>query len=251
MSKLTVLIPCFNSEKVVRPTLESVKWADEILACDSFSTDKTLEMMREYGARIIQHEYINSAAQKNWAIPQCSHDWILIVDTDEKLEAGLKEEIEKIVRENDARIQAYRIPRKNFVYGTWLKYGGLYPDYQIRLFRKGAAYYQAREVHAPVNVQGKVGTLEHHFLHNGFKNISDWFLKMDRYSRYESEQLIKQNKRFSYFRLLVGPPVIFLRNYFLRLGFMQGYEGFIMALLDSYYYSLIYMKLRERQNFDA
>lgn len=248
--KLSVLIPCFNSGKTIRATLESVQWADEILAVDSFSTDKTLDILREYKARVLQHEYLNSAKQKNWAIPQCSHEWILIVDTDEVLEPGLKEEIETQLKKMDLTIQAYKIPRKNFVYGEWMKYSGFYPDYQTRLFRKGKAVYQDREVHAHMEVEGKTGVLKHHFLHNGFKGLQDWFLKTERYVRYEADELIKNKRSFSYTRLLIYPPVIFLRNYFIHLGFLEGYRGLLLAMLDSFYYFLVYAKLYELKRVD-
>src|SRR5258705_2751557 len=98
---ISILLPTFNSAATVRETLESVKWADEILVVDSFSTDRTLEICREYGARIIQHEYLNSARQKNWAAPQCRNDWVLQIDTDEILESGTREEIEDALRSSE------------------------------------------------------------------------------------------------------------------------------------------------------
>lgn len=250
MAKLTVLIPCFNSEKVVRPTLKSVQWADEIVACDSFSTDRTLDLMREAGARIIQNKYINSASQKNWAIPQCSHEWILIVDTDEVLEPALIEEIQNIILKDDLKFQAYKIPRKNFVYGAWMKHGGLYPDYQIRLFRKGNARYESREVHASMIVKGEIGRVKGHFLHEGFKDIREWFLKTERYVTYERDEFIKKGRKFSFFKALFYPPIIFLRNYFLRRGFLQGFPGFLIASLDSVYYFMIYSKLYEYEKIE-
>src|SRR6185295_2035582 len=104
---ISILLPTFNSAATVRETLESVKWADEILIVDSFSTDQTLDICREYGARIIQHEYLNSARQKNWAAPQCKHEWVLQIDTDETLEAGTREEIEVALGSGDG-VDAFR-----------------------------------------------------------------------------------------------------------------------------------------------
>ncbi len=249
MSKLSVLIPCFNSEKTIRATLESVKLADEILVCDSFSTDKTLDIARQYGARIIQHEYKNSATQKNWAIPQCRHDWVLIIDTDETLEDSLKEEIQNKLKENSSSFNAYRIPRKNFVYGRWMKYGGLYPDYQIRLFRQDKARYETREVHAQMIAEGAIGTLRHHFLHNGFKDMREWFVKTERYTHYEADEIVKQNRNFSWVRLILYPFLIFIQKYFLKLGMLDGYPGFLMAVLDSGYYFMMHARLYERCRF--
>ncbi len=124
-AKLSVLLPTFNNAEIIRPTLESVKWADEILVVDSFSTDSTLDICREYGAHIIQHEYIQSAKQKNWAIPQCAHEWVLQVDTDEVLEPGLREELETVLANPPGSVDGFRINFKHQVLGDWLRVCGL------------------------------------------------------------------------------------------------------------------------------
>jgi glycosyltransferase involved in cell wall biosynthesis len=246
MVKLSVLIPSFNSEKTVRPTLESVKWADEILICDSFSTDRTLDIARDYGARIIQHEYINSASQKNWAIPQCRNEWVLIVDTDEVLEPGMKEEIQRLLSDN-GNTEGFWIPRKNFIYGKWMRCGGIYPDLQLRLFRRDKGRYEAREVHAHLTVPGKQAVLTHHFLHEGFKDLGTWLVKSERYVRYEIDELENRQKRFGWTHVTFFPLVVFLKTYFLKAAILEGYRGFLLAILDSFYYFLIYARLYERQ----
>src|SRR5712692_2670305 len=139
---ISVLLPTYNCAAIVRATLESIKWADEILVVDSFSTDGTLEICREYGARIIQHEYIQSAKQKNWAIPQCAHEWVLQLDTDEFLEAGLREEIEQILQDLPSEINGYSIPFKHHVLGEWTRVADLYPAYSLRLFRKSMGRFE-------------------------------------------------------------------------------------------------------------
>src|ERR1041385_634075 len=156
-TKLTVLIPTYNCQVHLRECLESVKWADEIFIVDSFSTDKTLDIAREYTQRIIQHEYINSAMQKNWAIPQCTNDWVLLIDSDELLEPALQQEMQALLADLPSGVDAFRIPRKNLVFGKWLKSCRMYPDYQIRLFRKAVAHYQDKEVHAHIEVPGPIG----------------------------------------------------------------------------------------------
>src|SRR5260370_6427534 len=133
---ISILLPTFNCANSVRDTLESLKWADEIVAVDSYSTDGTLDICREFGARIIQHEYVNSAKQKNWAVPQCRHEWVLQIDTDEMLSPELKEEIEQAVAAAPQEVHAFRMPRRNHVLGRFMRYGGIYPDYQTRLFRR-------------------------------------------------------------------------------------------------------------------
>lgn len=247
MEKITVLIPCFNSEATIRTALESVKWADEILVCDSWSTDRTLEISKEYGARIIQHEYINSALQKNWAIPQCSHEWVLILDTDEAVDEELREEVRCMLANPESGMNAYKIRRKNFMYGHWMRYGGIYPDYQVRLFRRGKALYETREVHAHMIIEGKTGILRGHFLHEGFKDLKTWTVKLDRYIRHETDELLKQRKKFSVARVTVYPAAVFSQSYFVKLGFLEGWRGFLLAALSAVYYFMMYARLYERE----
>jgi glycosyltransferase involved in cell wall biosynthesis len=247
MRPLSVLIPAFNSERTIVKTLESVKWADEIIVCDSWSTDRTLEIAAKYGAKIIQHEYINSALQKNWAIPQCTHEWVLIVDTDEVVEDELRDEIRRVLEKDEEGVNAYRIPRKNFIYGKWMRYGGIYPDYQIRFFRKGKALYETREVHAHMIVEGRAQTFEGHLLHEGFKDLRTWAVKLDRYIHYETDEMMKQGKRFSLVRVTLYPAAVFFQSYILQKGFLEGYRGFLLASISAFYYFMMYARLHERQ----
>jgi glycosyltransferase involved in cell wall biosynthesis len=250
MEKISVLIPCYNSEDIIRPCLESVRWADELLICDSFSTDQTLAICKEYTSSIIQHKYVNSADYKNWAIPKCKHEWVLIVDTDEVLEEGFREEIVERICSAPPQLVAYRIPRKNYVYGKWLRHGGFYPDYQIRLFRKSRGKYDAREVHEHMEIDGEVQTLRHHFLHNGFKDISTWFLKSERYLGFELQAYQREGVRFSLFKFLVYPFVTFAKTYFWKRGFLDGPRGFLVAVLQSFYHFIIFAKLWEKEYRD-
>jgi glycosyltransferase involved in cell wall biosynthesis len=173
-----------------------VSWSAEILVVDSFSTDETLKICEEYKARVIQHHYVNSANQKNWAAPQCRNDWVLQIDTDEVLEPGAREEIEEAISSAGPNVDAFRFPRKNHILGSWIRHAGIYPDYQIRLFRRDAGRWNEREVHAHINVPGETRTLKHHILHYGMPNISKQLHNLDRYTRYEADELRKHGKRF-------------------------------------------------------
>lgn len=243
--KLTILIPTFNVEKIIRECLESVKWADEILVCDSFSTDRTVEICKKYTNRIIQHEYINSALQKNWAIPQAMHDWILIVDSDESLEEGLKEEIEVILKNNSNDTNGYKIPRKNLIYGKWVKTCGIYPDYVQRLFRKSKGKYELREVHAHLKVPGKSMVLKHHLIHHDFNNLEDYLMKFQRYQRYELDELVKNTKTFHWKDVTLRPIYMFLWSYIYKAGYKDGFRGFFLSVLKGYYNFVMYSKLWE------
>ena len=242
---ISILLPTFNSAATVRETLESVQWADEILVVDSFSSDVTLEICRGYGARIIQHEYINSAKQKNWALPQCRHEWVLQIDTDEVLEPGLREEIEKVLTGVPPGVHAFRLPRKNHVLGRWVRRGGIYPDYQTRLCRRDFGRWQEREVHAHVQIPGEVKTLRHHILHYGMPTISKQVSNLDRYTRYEADELRKLGTRFRWSRITIGPWIVFFHRYVWQKGFLDGWRGFILCCYLAFYDFLSQAKLWE------
>jgi glycosyltransferase involved in cell wall biosynthesis len=234
----------------VRATLESVKWADEILVVDSFSTDETPSICRGYGARVIQHEYLNSASQKNWALPQCRNDWVLQIDTDEVLGPGLREEIETVVASAPSGVQAFRVPRRNHFLGKWIRYGGLYPDYQIRLLRRDSAVWQDREVHAHAEVPGTVGTLQRYVLHNDAPTIATRIRNLDRYTRYEADELRKRGRRFRWHDLVIRPWVAFGYRYLWLGGFKDGWRGFICAVYAAMYVFLSRAKLWELDVLD-
>lgn len=245
--RISILLPTFNNAATVRDTLESVKWADEILVVDSFSTDETLNICSQYGARIIQHEYINSAKQKNWALPQCQHEWVLQIDTDEVLERGAREEIEQLLASTSSEMQAFRLPRKNHVLGRWVRRAGIYPDYQTRLFRRDAAGWREREVHAHLEVRGQTETLQHHLLHFGMPNISRQLRNLDRYTRYEADELRKNGVTFGWTDVTIRPWLVFLRRYLWDRGFLDGWRGFVLCAYLAIYDFLSRAKLWEME----
>jgi glycosyltransferase involved in cell wall biosynthesis len=242
---ISVLLPTFNCAGIVRATLESVRWADEILVADSFSTDGTLEICREYGARIVQHEYLNSARQKNWAAPQCKHEWVLQIDSDEVVSGDLRQEIEQTLAAAPPDLDACRIPRKNEVLGRWVRHGGIYPDYQTRLFRRDRGRWKEREVHAHLEVPGRLENLRNPLLHFGMPHISKQVRNLDRYTRYEADELRKNGKRFRLIDLVAKPPGVFLHRYIWQQGFRDGLRGLVLAGYQAAYEFLSYAKLWE------
>ncbi len=231
--KITALLPTFNNERSVRNCLESVKWADEILVVDSFSTDGTLNICREYGAKIIQHPYVNSAKQKNWAIPYCSNGWVLQIDSDETLEEGAREEIINAIASADSDLGAFRIPRKNFAMGVWARFANAYPDYVTRLFRREEGRFEDKEVHAHLRVSGRVGTLRRHILHEGMPYLSKQLTNLDRYTRYQADELRKRGKHFHWYHLVLRPWVVFAYYFFWKCGFRMGYRGLLIAMIQT------------------
>lgn len=249
MSRLpvTVLIPTYNCQTHLVKCLESVKWADEILICDSYSTDRTLEIVRQYTDRIIQHEYINSAKQKNWAIPQAKHEWVLLIDSDEMLEPELQREILDLLANIPEGYDGFRIPRKNLVFGKWIKSCHMYPDYNTRLFRRDVSRYVDKEVHADVVVPGAIGTLKNAFVHHDFEDVAETVVKWGRYTRYEGDQMVKVGRVWHWYNILFRPPVLFLYLYFWTGAFREGYRGFYVAVMWSYYVFLKHARLWEKE----
>ena len=247
MIKISILLPTYNCENTIISTLQSIKWADEIIVVDSFSNDKTLDLVSGFGCKIFQQKYINSAKQKNWALTYCTHDWVFQIDSDEILEPGADEIIRTAIANTSEALHCYKMPRKNHVLGEWVKYGGLYPDWEYRLFRKKYGKWWDREVHSRIVVPGKIGILDTHLIHHGMPNISKQLSNLDRYTRYEADELRKRNIKFSFVRWILGPVYIFMRRYFLLQGFRDGWRGLFLAIYASFYIFLSHTKLLEIQ----
>jgi glycosyltransferase involved in cell wall biosynthesis len=244
---LTVIVPTFNVEAYLDRQINVVRdLADEILICDSFSTDRTLEIAAEHGVRVVQHEYITSAKQKNWAIPQAGCEWVLILDSDELPEPELIEEIKGFLAGPPPNnIDLMWVPRKNLFWGRWMRYSSDYPDRQSRFFRRDKGRYDGREVHSHVTVPGGTGEFEHAILHDDFTDISSWWLKTNRYLRYELQEARKQGRRWSFRRQFIYPWIIFGRDYFVRGAFRHGVPGFFRVFLKVLTYVMVQFKIYE------
>lgn len=244
--KITVIIPTFNEERNIKDCLETVKWADEILIVDSYSTDKTLEIARQYTERIVQREYINSAAQKNWAIPRATHPWVMIVDSDERVPPLLRDEILKLL-ENPGDFVGFRLFRQNHFLGKPIRFCGWQRDDVLRLFRKDKGRYQEREVHADVIVDGKIGVLKNKLLHYTFQSFDQYMKKFDRYTRWAARDRARTTQKVRWYHLTLRPLWRFIRQYFLYLGVLDGKAGLIICLLAAYSVFLKYARLWSQQ----
>lgn len=242
---ITALIPCYNNADIIARCLDSVTWADEILLCDSFSSDETLAIAAQYGVRVIQREYGNSASQKNWAIPQAAHSWVLLVDTDEVITPELAQEIQTFLRKPPAGVDACRIARRNTILDRWIPDLNLWPDYVTRLFRQDAARYEEKEVHADIRVPGQLHTFQQPLIHYGTPHWSKQIVQLDRYTRYQADEWRKQGRRFSWLRTLTRPPAAFLYYYFVKRGYRHGMRGFFLSVHAAVYSFYTYAKLWE------
>ena len=246
---ITAFIPTYNCEKTIRACLESVKWVDQILIVDSFSTDHTLEICREYTDRIVQHEYIYSAKQKNWSIDHITTEWTLHLDSDEEIEPALRDEI-RLLLSKDNLPDGFQIRLKNYVWGKWVKCCDLYPCSQIRLFRTSKGRWADREVHARLQGINTIIELENHIIHHDITDIS---AELQQFSRqvviWEANELKKENKRWRWWDVTLRPLAIFFVYYFLRKGFRDGFRGFYLSVYRAFYSFMTYARLYEIENF--
>lgn len=241
--KLTVLVPCKNEERNIRACLESVRdLADEILVADSGSTDRTMEIAREFGARIIQREYVNSADFKNWAIPQAAHGWVMVVDADERVTPGLAAEARRVLAEGP-RADAYRVGRVGFFFGHRIRRCGWGRETLTRLFRRELRY-ETKHVHADVVVpSGKVGRLRGELEHYTCWTFEQYFEKFGRYTTWAAMDLAERGKTASALKMLYKPLFRFLRQYILQLGFLDGRAGLVVCGLSAFGVFTRYAKL--------
>src|SRR3972149_2477638 len=227
MQKVSATIITLNEEKNIRACLESVKWADEILVSDSGSNDKTVEICKEYDARVFFDAWLGFGKQKNLIAGRAKNNWILNIDADERITPDLKKEIELVLNGGDC--EGYNIPRKNFFGNRWIKYCGWYPDYNLRLYRKDRGSFSERDVHEAVKIDGKVGYLNAPLVHYTYRDISDYLKRMDRYSTLAAEEMLKNGRKVSYLSILSRPIATFLKMFFLQKGFLEGYRGLILS----------------------
>ncbi len=250
-SKITALIPTFNEQANIAACIASVEWADEVFVIDSFSEDETPRIAAEAGARVVQHEYVNSATQKNWAIPQAAHEWVLIVDSDERVTPALRAEIAAVLAA-DARGESgvddgYRIGRLNHFLGRRVRYCGWQNDTCLRLFRRDRGRYQDREVHADVIIEGTVGRLENKLLHYTFTNFDQYMRKFNRYAIWAAGDRGQSTRKVRWHHLLLRPVARFLKQYFLKRGFLDGRVGLVVCMLAAFSVFMKYARLLERQ----
>ena len=229
-----------NEEANLPPTLESVRWADQIVLVDSGSQDRTIQIAQSFGAKTSFHAFGGHGEQKNVALDLCTSDWILLLDADEVLSPALQQEIRDLLS-REPRFDAYWIPRLNLIFGRWMRHGGFYPDCKLRLFKRGAARLsEGVGPHSTPQFAGPSGKLRHDMLHYAYPNLVVYLEHMNRYSS-EIAQLLARNGRTSkslflfLWNVVANPAATFLYNYFFRLGFLDGREGLLLHLNHSVY----------------
>lgn len=250
---ISVCIVCFNEENNIRRCLESVKWVKdyggEIVIVDSFSTDKTVEICREYTDKVFQNRWPGFVNQKNHALSLAKNDWVLSVDADEVISDPLRDAIISEWKSGDYKaFDGYLMKRHTFYLGKWINHGGWYPDYKIRLFRKSKAVWGGRDPHDRIIMDKSAAAtkkLNYDIIHYTYKDISHQIKTIDRFSDASSEALLNEGKTFCLCNILFRPPVKFIETYILKLGFLDGLAGFIISVSSAYYVFIKYAKMWE------
>lgn len=220
-----------NEEKNILRCLSALSWVDEIIVVDSGSTDRTVELAKQVGAKVTVEPWRGYGAQKNFAMGLCQEKWVLNVDADEVVTAELKQEILEILQSQKAsKIEAYQVARKTFFCNRWIRYGGWYPNYVTRLCLRESGRWTEPAVHEELKVQGEVGKLKEPLLHYTFQGIEDQVLTNVRYAKQGAAELKRKGRRFHLVNLLMKPLVKFMECYIFKAGFLDGLPGFIIAI---------------------
>lgn len=230
---ISALAITYNEESNIESYIESLSFADEIIIVDSFSTDQTVDLAKKYQVKIVQREFDNFSNQKNYAISLAKHDWIVFFDLDEKISEPLaKEIVSKINSENP--LNAYKVKRNFIFMGKRLKYSGFQTDEVVRLFNKNYCKYNGKSVHETIVTSEKIGVLKNTSDHYTYKDFDSYNQKLSQYSKLQAEALYKKNVRPNLYHFLFRPWYRFMHQYFLRLGILDGKEGFILAYINAF-----------------
>lgn len=233
-----------NEERNLPRALASLAFCDEIIVVDSGSTDRTLDLAAKLGARVEHRAWSGYADQKNFAAQQASHDWILSLDADEEVSSELAAAIANLRREGP-RADGYAFPRRARYLGKWIRHSGWYPDAKVRLFDRRKACWRGDFVHESVTVDGPVGRLEGDLLHYTCDSFSQHVQTVDRYTTLAAAEMRRRGRRPGLLRLFAGPPWTAFRTYFLKLGFLDGFAGLLIAVMAGFYVFCKNVKIRE------
>jgi glycosyltransferase involved in cell wall biosynthesis len=241
---VTCSVVSFNEEKNLQPCLESAKWMDEIVVVDSFSTDRTMEIARTYTDKIFQRPWRGFGDQKNYAMDQVSTDWVFILDSDERIPAELQIEIEAVLSAGSkAGPVAYYVPRHNYYFGSLVLHAGCYPDYQLRLFRRGIGHLDDAEPHNKFLFSGESAYLSSPLVHLTRPTLHNYFEKFPNFTTLAAQDRAKTKRYVRSTDLLFRPILTFLKYFLIRKGYRDGMSGFLVSALSSMYTFVKYAKL--------
>jgi glycosyltransferase involved in cell wall biosynthesis len=245
--KISVKINVYNEAHNIAAACESVAWADELVICDSASTDDTIAIARRYTDKIYQREFRGYKDKHEYSDSMTTGDWIFWLDADERVTPELRAAIEALRQRDPVSLpDGFRIARRTRFLGRWILHSGWYPDYQMRLYRKAASYWDGVAPHETARVRGRVETLSGELLHYTSDSLSDHHRRMDSYTTLAAEYWHKQGKRVRGFDIFLATGAAFVRTYLFKRGFLDGVPGLIIALSTAYSVALKYAKIWER-----
>jgi glycosyltransferase involved in cell wall biosynthesis len=249
--KITATIITFNEAENIRAACESVGWANEILVVDSESTDGTRELAEACGARVISRAWPGFTAQKQFAVDQAKHDWIFSLDADERVSQELQHSIEDLLYTKEAELaDGYRVARRSFYMNRWIRGGGWYPDYQLRLYHKARGRWQGAYIHESVKLDAgkQVGTLKGDILHYSVRDAAHHHRMIgERYAPLAARQMLENGRRTTPLRIMTAGTAAFIRSYLLKGGFRDGLAGFSIARFAAHHAFLKHLMLWEMQ----
>ncbi len=255
MKKISAVITTFNEERKIEDCLKSVRQlADEIILVDGSSTDDTVKIAKKYTSKIyIRENNPMLNVNKNYGFMKATNEWILSLDADERVTLELAKEIKEILKSPvlslKSDLNGYYVPRRNFIFGRWIKHAGWYPDYQLRLFKRGKGRFEEKHVHEMLNVEGKTGHLKSDILHLNYENVSQFLKKLLLYTQNEAEQLLGSGYIFDWRDCLRMPFKEFLSRFFARKGYKDGLHGLVLSLLMAFYHLIVFTVIWEKTKF--
>ncbi len=247
MPPISAVVTTFNSDATLAPVLAALSWCDEILVVDSGSSDATLDICRQHGCRVIHHDFAGYGRQKHFAVNCAAHDWVLVVDSDEIVTPALRDEILGLLRDGDPPQAGFMLAISLVFLGRLLRFGGEYGKLHLRFFDRRRGNYNFDDVHERVEVDGAVGTLRERMLHDSYRDLGHYFEKFNRYTSRAAEEMQRRGRRASSWYVALRMPLSFVHLYFIKGLLLDGYPGFVWALLSALSPTVKYMKLRELQ----
>lgn len=253
MGKISVVINTLNEEKSIERCIRSVSFADEVLVCDMNSDDDTAVLAKKLDAKIIFHKrlsYVEPA--RNFAVSKAENEWVLVLDPDEEVPESLGNKLQEIAKSNGVATFV-EIPRKNLIFGKWVKASGWWPDLNIRFFKKGNVEW-SNKIHIPPRTTGQgirlSGEERWAIVHHHYDNVSQFLTRMDRYTTIQAKHLKEEGVEFSWVDLINKPLSEFMGRYFAQKGFEDGLHGFALAFLQAFSFLVVYLKLWELEGFE-
>lgn len=245
-AEITTVVLTKNEEERLPKCLASLSWVDQILLIDDFSSDETIKIAKDFGAKVCQKRLEDFQSQRNWALKKVKTPWVLFIDADEEVTNDLRKEIASAIMKKE--FAGFYFPRRNIIFGKWIKHSGWYPDYQLHLFKTDKGKYIGR-VHERVKVKGKVGYLKSYLSHQNYQTISQYLEKLDQYTTLSAKSVIESENEFKFQDLIKKPFEEFFKRFFAEEGYKDGLHGLALALLQAFSELILYLKVWEKQGF--